>query len=212
MSFSIIIPARNEENYLIKTLNSIPPDIETIVVCNACTDKTHDIAKANATVAINTPEPGVSKARNLGAKYASQPILVFLDADTKLAQDTLIKIERALKKSVVGTCKFKPDINNLRATTFSHLKNALTHLGSANGIIFCPKYVFNQIGGFNEKLTKRENHNFIKRARKMGKFRVINSKVKISMRRFEKRGYLKMILFWIIEDLFPSKKEYPVIR
>lgn len=213
MSFSIIIPARNEENYLLKTLNSIPLHVETIVVCNACTDKTHEIAKANATIAINTPESGVSKARNLGAKYASQPILIFLDADTQLAPDTLSKIEKAIRREyVIGTCRFKPDIQSFKSNYYSHFKSMISNFGSSNGIIFCPKYIFQQINGFNEKLTKREDHMFIRKAKRLGKFKLVNSKVTVSMRRLEKEGYFKMALFWIKEAILPSKKEYPVIR
>ena len=67
MKFSIIIPARNEEAYLAKTLKSIEdqdyPDYETIVVANACTDNTHQIAKKYADKTILTKKPGVSHAR-----------------------------------------------------------------------------------------------------------------------------------------------------
>ena len=49
MKFSIIIPARNEEAYISKTLQSIENqdyiDYETIVVANGCTDNTAAVAE-----------------------------------------------------------------------------------------------------------------------------------------------------------------------
>ena len=52
-TFSVIIPAHNEEKYIGKCLRSIlgaakyvkPHNVEMIVVANRCTDKTSDIAK-----------------------------------------------------------------------------------------------------------------------------------------------------------------------
>ena len=213
MSFSIISPARNEEKYLIDTLNSIPSEIETIVVCNACEDKTDEIAKANASRAINSIDPGVSRARNLGASYASNPILVFLDADVQLEENTLKKIDKALKTCVIGSCKYRPDSKKLIAKFYSFLKNTLSQqFGSSNGIIFCPKYVYDQVQGFNPRMSKKEDHLFIKKAKKIGKFKIINSKVKVSMRRYEKAGYLGHLLYWTREWIWPHKNPYPVIR
>ena len=213
MSFSIIIPARDEENYILDTLNAIPAHIETIVVCNACADKTYELAQANASIAINTIEPGVSKARNLGAKYATNPILVFLDADVKISPDTLLKIDKALKKCVVGSCKFKPDSKKTIAKFYALIKNIFSETtGSSNGVIFCPKYVFDQVGGFNQRLSKREDHLFVKKAKKIGKYKIVNSQVLVSMRRYEKTGYLKHMLYWTREIIWPHKNPYPIIR
>ena len=49
MKFSVIIPAHNEESVISKALESIKQqsftDYELIVVCDACTDRTKEIAE-----------------------------------------------------------------------------------------------------------------------------------------------------------------------
>ena len=49
MAVSVIIPAYNEESVIETTLKSIPENVQKIVICNACTDKTAEIAYKKAT-------------------------------------------------------------------------------------------------------------------------------------------------------------------
>lgn len=212
---SIIIPALNEEKYIEKTLKSIKEsdfkDYEIIVVANGCTDKTVDKARKLADRIIVTKEKGVSRARNKGAEKAKGDMLIFLDADTCLSKDTLQEIAQ-LEKNTVGTCKIKPDINKFKAKTFMWAKNKLWWTVWTNGIIFCNKEIFNKVKGFNERLTKGETGDFVRKAREHGKYRLADSYVINSMRRFEKWGYFSVELYWIKEKLSPSKEDYPVIR
>ena len=97
---SVVIPAYNEEKYLEKTLNRLPKNLELIVVCNGCTDKTAQIAKKYAKV-ISISDKNVSKARNLGAKNSSGKILIFLDADTCfISEKSFSEIEKTLKDTL----------------------------------------------------------------------------------------------------------------
>ena len=88
MKVSIIIPAYNEEKLLSRCLASIlkaklPKEHEIIVVNNASTDRTEEIARSFAGVkVINEPTKGVNRARQAGATAATGDILVFFDADT----------------------------------------------------------------------------------------------------------------------------------
>jgi glycosyltransferase involved in cell wall biosynthesis len=93
MKVSIIIPAYNEEKLLSRCLASIlrarlPEEHEIIVVNNASTDRTEEIAKGFASVrVINEPRKGVNRARQAGATAATGDILVFFDADTIIPPD-----------------------------------------------------------------------------------------------------------------------------
>ena len=100
-SISLIIPARNEEDNLPKLLASMAAQQlqpkEVIVVDDQSEDKTPEIAKEyHATVLASKPLPEgwVWKAWACyqGAHHASGELLVFLDADTYLAEDGLQKI------------------------------------------------------------------------------------------------------------------------
>ena len=223
MKFSIIIPARNEEAYLAKTLKSIEnqdyPDYETIVIVNACTDNTHQIAQKYADKTILTKKPGVSHARNLGAQKANGATLIFLDADTTLGPNLLNQIKSKFnQKYSVGTVKVKPNAPKLIYRSMMAFKN-LTNLFKAYpwtaGLIYCRKSDFIQ---FDEKLNIKETIYFVRKMLKKGQFQFLNqTHVTTSMRRYEKWGSLKLVSFFIkkwFKSFFSNVKgdPYPVIR
>ncbi len=212
--FSIIIPAYNEAKYIEKTLGNLPKDVDVIVVCNGCTDNTFKLAKKYTKKVYSIKQKNVSLARNYGARHASNKNLIFLDADTILKKETFNNISKIFHNDIIGTCKVKPNHTNIITLLFTKIKNFLPmfKFHNSSGIIFCGKDVFNKTHGFNVKLTKSENGDFVNRAKKHGEFAFTKGYVTTSMRRFEKYGYLKTILFWILYRLNLSDKPYPAIR
>ena len=209
---SIIIPSFNEANYLestIKTVRSQHPPHEIIVVCNGCTDGTEKIAKKLADKTIILKTRGVSKARNVGASHASYSRLVFLDADTKLTPGVL---EELLKVHGFGTARVVAESNKLKDKIFFGLKNVEHYFYSSSGFIFCSKGIFHHAGGFEESRSKFEDGRFLCRASKFGNFHILKNPVMTSTRRYEKKGYLGTVWFWVKEYFFPSNKEYDAIR
>src|SRR3989344_7961209 len=98
--FSIVIPAHNEENYIKSTLHSIKnqtfQNFETIIVANGCTDGTEETIKKRTNEKLrllSLPKANVSVARNAGALNAQGEILLFLDADTQLAENGLQRMK-----------------------------------------------------------------------------------------------------------------------
>ena len=79
---SIIIPAHNEEKFIAKCLESIKKqsykNIETIVVCNGCTDNTTAVARRFTENVFELRQANVSAARNFGAKKAKGNTFAFL--------------------------------------------------------------------------------------------------------------------------------------
>ncbi len=209
---SFIIPAYNEEKYIARTLRHIPNDFEKIVVCNGCSDNTYKKAKRYSKV-INLNEKNVSKARNLGAKLARNNFFVFLDADTKLSKKAFSELIKLKGKKIVGTFKAKFDKSNLFLILHCTIKNILPLFGfhNASGVIFCSKEVFNKAHGFNEKITKGENWDFVKRAKKYAKSYFSKNYSITSSRRFEKIGYAKVLLYWL-KNIFIRNKDYPSVR
>ena len=209
---SFIIPAYNEEKYIERTLKNIPNNFEKIVVCNGCTDQTYNIAKKYAKV-INISEKNVSRARNLGAGIASNDFLCFLDADTRLTRNAFNNLLKLKNRNVIGTFKVRFNSNKILSKIHNTIKNILPlfKIHNASGVIFCHKDIFNKVKGFNENIVKRENGDFIKRAKKYGKFYFSRHYSITSARRFEKLGYVKTFLFWLKEYLI-GNKEYPAIR
>jgi len=89
MSFvSVVIPAHNEEIYLLSCLESIGKqdyagEYEIIVVDNASTDNTAQIARDWGAKVVYEGKRSPACARQKGAEVAAGKIIAFIDADTK---------------------------------------------------------------------------------------------------------------------------------
>lgn len=96
MKISIIIPAYNEEQYLSKTLENVLAqdynDFEVIVVDNASTDRTAEIARSFPKVKVFFEgNKGTMWACERGRKEATGEIIVRMDADCLPEKDWLAK-------------------------------------------------------------------------------------------------------------------------
>jgi len=88
-SIYVIIPAYNEEKAIQNVINDIPTNIgikEIIVVNNASTDNTAEVARNNGATVVDQPIPGYGNACLKGIAYLRQlqmppEIVVFLDGD-----------------------------------------------------------------------------------------------------------------------------------
>lgn len=97
MRISFVIPAYNEERHLPQCLAAVgrelsrtPCDAETIVVNNASTDRTAEIAEKYPFVRIvDEPNKGLVRARHAGLMAATGDIIANIDADTMLPQGWL---------------------------------------------------------------------------------------------------------------------------
>lgn len=108
---SIIISARNEENYIGDCLRSLLTQddnagtVEVIVAANACTDRTVEAAAAYAPQfaergwvlkILDVPTPGKPNALNAGNSASTGNLLAFLDADVRLDPEMLGQLRQAL--------------------------------------------------------------------------------------------------------------------
>lgn len=87
MKASIVIPAYNEEKYLAQAIDAALlqdyPDFEVIVVDNASTDNTAEIARAYGAriTLVQEPKKGLLFAREAGRSNATGEVIVQMDAD-----------------------------------------------------------------------------------------------------------------------------------
>lgn len=94
MELSVIVPAHNEELYLADCLRCISRELqenaeagpfEIIVIDNACTDRTADVAASFPDVrVVCEPCKGLTRARQRGLEEARGRILAYVDADTQM--------------------------------------------------------------------------------------------------------------------------------
>ncbi len=101
---SVIIPARNEEHFLIHTIESVKKqkckfEYEIIVVDNGSIDDTANIAKREGVIVVSEPVAGLPRAREAGRKKARGKFLVYIDADTTMPTHYLQTVRDAFEKS-----------------------------------------------------------------------------------------------------------------
>ncbi len=207
---SVIIPAHNEEKYIAPTLHSVRgqiypgPQPEVIVALNGCTDNTRAVAATVEGVTIvESEKSGISFGRNLGAKAATGQILFFIDADTMLTPDTIMRqvmeiVDDPMALAVLGG---KADRGGVVVRWAFHVANLVCRLkkvsppAPSTGV---HRTLFDKIGGFDENLPQGTVTDFILRARALGaqvKW-TPNVYAYTSIRRFEKTGIIKQMLEW----------------
>lgn len=210
---SIIIPAYNEEKYLPKLLDSIEKqtykNYEVIVADANSKDKTKQIAKKYGCKIVKGGLPAVG--RNKGAKAAKGEILLFLDADSKIEKDFIKSALKDIEKrklDVAGSYLY-PLSNNLTDKIFLYIFNAWTFItqffypNACGSGIFCKKWLHSKIKGFDETIKLSEDMDYVRRAGKHHKFRIIkNSKLIYSMRRYNKEGRFKVGLKLFLSALY----------
>lgn len=230
MIFSIIIPAYNEQNYIADCLKSvaslkIPPGqtLEVIVVNNASTDKTVEVARTTFPEAkiVDEPQKGLTRAYNRGAKESRGDVLIFVDADVILPKDHLEKIAREFGKDAKLVALSGPYIYK-DGGPFCYLSTIVAYvvlavpceiifnrcLNFAAGIISgnsaMRKKAFEEIGGFNQTLFYGLDTDIALRIKKRGKVRFKPGlSVEQSSRRLKKEGVVRMIVRYAMNLLWP---------
>ncbi len=107
MRISFVIPAYNEEDYLAQCLESVrremartPCDAEIIVVNNASTDRTGEVARSFEGVrVVDEPRKGLVRARHAGLQAATGDIIANVDADAILPEGWLEKVVREFSRN-----------------------------------------------------------------------------------------------------------------
>jgi glycosyltransferase involved in cell wall biosynthesis len=180
---SIIIPTYNEEKILESTLKAIRNQdykkYEIIVSDSRSKDRTRAIAKKYRARVIVDERKGVSAGRNLGARFAKGEILLFVDADTVLMENSVSEIVKSFSKTkVVGvTCPIfpsKPNKKNLGMyLTYNRLvKGSIrTNRPHVGGMCMAlRKKSFFDVGAFDESIAAFEDVDMSLRISKKGKF------------------------------------------
>jgi glycosyltransferase involved in cell wall biosynthesis len=212
---SVIIPAFNEERFLPQTLahlrqatehiGAVPDgDIEIIVVDNASSDRTAEIALASGTKVISVPEHNIARVRNAGAGAAKGGVLLFLDADTLVPEILLSRIMSVLEEP---TCLGGAvDIDYQPARLLIKLYLRLWRLiglclGMAQGAVqFCRRDAFAALNGYDESIYMGEDVDFYWRLSKFAKARgqhvhfLRDVRVVPSCRRFDQWPTLRILI------------------
>jgi len=234
MKISIIIPTLNEQFYLPKLLAALEKqtfrDFEVTVVDGGSGDKTvfeatRFVGRLN--LKIIEDQRGISRQRNLGARESQGEYLLFLDADVvpspAFLEILLREVER--KKIDAGIAFPRPLAANpwtrIMATVggiclFSLLFPIYKNCIGADFVV--RRKAFEKVGGFDESLLFAEDNDLLQRLLKSGfSYKVLyKPKIKMSLRRFERDGYLRYTLrtlfSMILISLFGIRRTQKIVR
>ena len=187
MKISVVVPAYNEEKYLPACLQSLKEqdykgDWEIIIVDNASTDATAQVARNFGVKVVFCPRKGVVFARQAGVEAAQGDIIVQSDADARFPSNWLSRLVQRLTEqrgvvAVAGDIRYiKPPIwADLYSRLWRFLKKVVYTFWSRPSIIYASnmaywKEAFVRIGGYNFALPGiGDEDEFIGRLRKVGK-------------------------------------------
>lgn len=215
---SIVVPALNEENYLPRLLDSLDKQSlapgEVIVADAGSTDRTADLARDFGCLVVQGGNPACG--RNSGARQAQGEYLLFLDADVMLEKaflhDLMVRVrERNLD---VASGFITPDSGRrldrfllLVSNWYSYLIQRLSPHGSGFYIL-ARKSLHDEIGGFNEELFLAEDHDYLIRAARRGRFAFLtHPRVIFSVRRFEREGRWTMVWKYFVLEIYRAFKK-----
>jgi glycosyltransferase involved in cell wall biosynthesis len=191
---SFIVPAYNEEQLIAGTLREIltaarasQEDYELIVVDDASTDWTAQIALAEGATVLAVNNRQIAATRNAGARASQGDILFFVDADTQINERVVGAALEKLRRGAVGggcLCRFTGPI-----PVYAHLMMFICQIGmrivrlSAGMCMFATREAFLATGGFDESLFGGEDAAMCMALRKQGRFVVLPQRVLTSGRR-----------------------------
>lgn len=208
---TIVIPCKNEEKYIEKTITSIVRQhgikgTRVIIADGFSKDKTRPkIITLRETfkdiIKIELVDGGtVSHARNYGSKLVKTKYVLFLDADSELISDSNITDNIKLmekEKLDLTTCKIKSVGKDIRTSIAFKLFNIINRIVSiktpfAVGTYFLTRVdVFKKLGEFDVTLNHSEDY-YLSKKYKPAKFRISKHFIGQDDRRFKKMGYTGM--------------------
>ncbi|MEP7277214.1 MAG: TIGR04283 family arsenosugar biosynthesis glycosyltransferase [Bacteroidota bacterium] len=196
---SIIIPTYNEAGSIGKLLlylhkYAVPGTIQIIVTDGGSTDETIAISKKCGATAVLSPQKGRAAQMNFGVAFAKEDILYFIHADTIPPTSYWNDITIAVKKGYeFGRYRTKFDSGHflLKLNAFFTRFDLFTCYGG-DQTLFITKELFKSIGGFSDGMQIMEDYEIVVRAKKQGRYKIIQKNALISTRKYDTNSWYRV--------------------
>lgn len=191
---SFVVPAHNEELELPATLQAIrmaadasARDYEIIVVDDASTDATAEIARQFEARVVPVNFRHIAAVRNAGARVARGEILFFVDADTQIsARHVMDALDCLTSGYVGGSARIAVD-RKMPTWARVFIKCFCTLYFAANlgvgAFIFTRRETFEAVGGFDEQFFAGEEMFLTRALKKLGRFQILREPIVTSARK-----------------------------
>lgn len=175
----IVVLTYNNEKTIAQCLQAISSQnypkgsYKALVIDNGSTDSTLEIVKAFNIDYHVFPKMTIGQLRNEGAKRAKAPVVGFIDSDCEVSSDWIISVLKHFKDDRVGIAGCMYDLPPQPSFVERHwigkpcvnmAENRLIPAGN----MAVSKRIFNEIGGFDEKLISGEDVYLLNQARLHG--------------------------------------------
>ena len=201
---SVVIPAYNEERFIGTLLDAlaaqeIDEPVEVVVADAHSKDRTREVVegyrpKFAKLAVVDGGLPAVG--RNAGARASSGDPIVFLDADMDLPDRTFLARDVSyfrLKHLAAATSPLVPKDGTWTDRAMVGFYNVLLRpavhvrpLGSM--CIVARRDVFERTGGYPEDVIMAEDHDFVLKCARLGKYGILPVPAEFNIRRMEKEG------------------------
>src|SRR5208283_1208043 len=243
MRLSFVVPAYNEEAYLPACLESVLAQtrelgdaVEIIVVNNASTDRTQEVALGYGVRVVDEPQKGLTFARQAGFAASTGELIANVDSDSRLTEGWVqtVLMEFAAEPKLVSLSgpfiyydmspsqRVSVQIFYLIAYLVYALNRYVLRAGSMvqGGNFVLRRTALEKIGGFDTAIAfYGEDTDIARRMNQIGESKfTFDLKMYSSARRLKKEGTLRIALrytinyFWTIFGKTPFTKEYTDIR
>lgn len=210
MRLSVIIPAYNEEDFIVDTLWAVQKNSgellhEILVVDGGSSDHTMAEAENAGAKVLTSPQKGRAAQMNYGAEQAQGEILYFLHADSKPPADFDQQVHRAIGNGFESGCfRLAFDASHFLLNFYSWCTRFnINAFRFGDQSLFIERDIFFEIGGFREDHLVMEDNEIVRRIKKKYSFTILDNAVETSARAYRKLGIVKLqLLFALIYLLY----------
>jgi glycosyltransferase involved in cell wall biosynthesis len=226
-NLTIVIPCKNEVNYIGNTLKSISKQdyitgTKVIIADGGSTDGTLDVINVLRSLYIDKLDINLIKGgkvaygRNQGAELVDTDYVLFMDADTYLFNNDTIHyclMSMVYLDLDLLTCKIKSTVNDWKPKLAFRLFNFVNKIISkrtpfAVGTFFMTRTnIFKLYGPFDESLEHSEDY-FLSKKYRPSEFNISNRYIGQDDRRFKKMGYFGMVKLLIKSFINKNNKDF----
>ncbi len=207
---SFIVPAFNEATLLGATVDALHAagaglgePYEILVVDDASTDATADIAVQHRARVVRVNCRHIAATRNAGARAAAGDFFVFVDADTIVSSAVTVAAIAAMRSGAVGGgagLRFDGAVPLYARLLTPVVLWVFRMVGVAPGcFLFCTRTAFMATGGFDEAFFGAEDVVMSNALKRLGRFAVLREAVTTSGRKLRTHSVAGML--WLLLKL-----------